>query len=267
MNVEFEKNTFAKRMKSMLRVDFKRMFTMPLFYIMIGISLVMPILILVMTSMMDGTVSVDPNTGAETVIEGFKNVWQIIGTVSGEGSAMSMDLTSMCNINMLFFIIAIFVCMFVSDDFRSGYSKNLFTVRAKKDDYVISKTIVCFVAGASMIVAFFIGSMIGGAIAGLPFTLEGVTVLNVIMSLLSKILIVAIFVSIYLLASVIAKQKLWLSLILSFGIGMLFFTMIPMISPLNAGILNVIMCLVGGGLFSIGIGVGSYFILKKTSLI
>ena len=209
MNVQFEKNTFKKRLKSMIFVDFRRMFTSPLFYIMLGVSLVIPILILVMTTMMDGTVSTNPQTGEQTVIEGFKNVWQIIGTVSGgEAAAMSMDITSMCNINMMFFIIAVFVCIFVADDFRSGYAKNLFTVRARKDDYVVSKSLVCFVAGASMIVLFFVGSMIGGAFAGLPFDLEGVTAGNIALSVISKILLVGIFVAIYLLASVVAKQRL-----------------------------------------------------------
>lgn len=267
MSVKFENNSFKKRVKSMLGVDFRRMFTSPLFYIMIGASLVMPILILIMTTMMDGSVSVNPQTGEETIMEGFKNVWQIIGAVSGGEQTMSMDITSMCNINMMFFIISIFVCLFVGADFSSGYAKNLFTVRSKKSDYVISKTITCFIAGASMIVAFFIGSMIGGAIAGLPFALEGATALNVIMCILSKILLVGIFSSIYILASVFAKQKLWLSLIVSFGIGMLFFTMIPMITPLNAGIINLILCLVGAGLFSVGIGFGSKAILEKSSLV
>lgn len=269
MSVKFEKNTLKTRLKSMLSVDIRRMFTSPLYYIMVGASLVMPILILVMTSMMDGTVTVNPQTGAETVMEGFKNVWQIIGTVSSSGGSemMAMDITSMCNINMLFFIIAVFVCIFVADDFRSGYAKNLFTVRAKKDDYVISKSIVGFIAGASMIIAFFVGAMIGGGIAGLPFDLEGASVTNVVMCLISKILLVGIFSSIYLLASVVAKQKLWLSLILSFGIGMLMFMMIPIITPLNSTIINVVLCLVGSALFSVGIGFGSVAILKKTSLV
>lgn len=265
--MNFEKNSFKKRLTSMLGVDFRRMFTSPLFYIMIGASLIMPILILVMTTMMDGTVSVNPQTGEETVMEGFKNVWQIIGTVSGGEQQLSMDITSMCNINMMFFIISIFVCLFVGGDFSSGYVKNLFTVRSKKNDYVISKSITCFIAGASMILAFFIGSMIGGAIAGLPFALEGATALNVAMCMLSKILLVGIFSSIYILASVFAKQRLWLSLIMAFAIGMLMFMMIPIVTPLNSTIVNVILCLVGSVLFSVGIGVGSYFILKKSSLI
>ena len=266
MAINFEKNTFKKRLKSMLGVDFRRMFTSPLFYIMVGFSLVMPILILVMTTLMDGTTTTDPN-GNQTVIEGFKNVWQIIGTVSGGEQTMSMDITSMCNINMMFFIISIFVCLFVGADFSSGYAKNLFTVRSKKDDYVVSKSITCFVAGATMLVAFFIGSMIGGAIAGLPFELEGATVFNVLMSMLSKIAIVGIFVSIYVLASVFAKQRLWLSLLMSFGIGMLMFMMIPIITPLNSTILNLILCLVGSALFSVGIGFGSKAILDKTSIV
>lgn len=267
MSVNFEKNNFKKRIKSMLGVDFRRMFTSPLFYIMIGASLVMPILILVMTTMMDGTVSVNPQTGAETVMEGFKNVWQIIGAVSGGEQAMSMDITIMCNINMMFFIISVFVCLFVGADFSSGYAKNLFTVRSKKDDYVISKSVTCFVAGASMIISFFIGSMIGGAIAGLSFALEGATALNVVMCMLSKILLVGIFSSIYVLASVFAKQRLWLSLIMAFGIGMLMFMMIPIITPLNSTIVNVLLCLVGSLLFSVGIGFGSKAILDKSSLV
>ena len=265
--MKFEKNTFKKRITSMLGVDFRRMFTSPLFYIMIGVSLVVPILILVMTSMMDGTTSVNPQTGIETTFVGFKNVWQIIGTTSGGEQAMSMDITSMCNINMMFFAICVFVCIFVGDDFRSGYAKNLFTVRSKKDDYVLSKSIVCFVAGATMIVAFFIGSMLGGAFSGLSFALEGATAGNVVMCLLSKVLLVGIFSSIYVLASVFAKQKLWLSLIMSFGIGMLMFMMIPIISPLDSTFLNVILCLVGSVIFSVGIGFGSKAILDKTSLV
>ena len=265
--MNFEKNTFKKRLTSMLGVDFRRMFTSPIFYIMIGISLVMPILILVMTTMMDGSVTVDPQTGVETVMEGFKNVWQIIGTSSTADASAGMSIVSMCNINMMFFAIAVFVCIFVGDDFRSGYAKNLFTVRSKKDDYVISKTITCFVAGASMLIAFFIGSMVGGAFAGLPFTLEGATVFNVVMSMLSKIALVAIFVSIYVLASIFAKQKLWLSLLMAFGIGMLFFTMIPMITPLNSGIMNLGLCLVGSCLFSVGLYFGSKAILEKSSLV
>lgn len=263
--IRFEPQGFGKRLKSMLFVDFRRMFTTRLFYIMMGVCLVMPVLILVMTTLMDGSVTVDPQTGVETVIEGFDNTWQAIGSVSG--SAMSMDLTGMCNINMLYFFVAVLVCIFVAEDFRSGYSKNLFTVRSKKTDYVISKTLVGFVGGAFMIIAFFAGAMLGGAISGLPFDTGAAGISGIVMCLLSKILLVAVFVPIYLAISVAAKQKTWLSLIGSFCVGMLLFMMIPMLTPLNSGITNVVICLTGGAVFSVVLGAASSLILNKTSLV
>jgi len=257
-----------KNVNSMLKVDFRRTFTTRLIYITFGVCFLMPILILVMTSAMAGTTSVNPTTGAETTIESFKNVWQIIGSVSGgESQGMSMDMTAMCNINLLYFLISVIVCLFVSDDFRSGYAKNLFTVRPRKTDYVISKFVVCFVCACVCFILFFIGAMIGGAIANLPFTLEGVTVANVIFCMISKIFLSSIFVSTFLLASVIAKQKTWLSFVCSLGIGMLFFPMIAITTPLNATVLHVILCAVGGGLFSVGLGFASKVVLKKTALV
>ena len=265
------KNTFSKRFGSMLKVDFKRLFLSRSFYIIVAACLLVPILILVMTTMMDGSVTVDPNTGKETVMEGFDNVWQIIGTVSGAGAeagaSMDMSITSMCNINMLYFAIAALVCIFVADDFRSGYAKNLFTVRAKKTDYVASKTLVLFVGSAFMMLAFVLGAILGGIFAGVSFEMVGFNVGNLIMSILAKILLCLIFVGIYLCMSVVAKQKLWLSILLSFGVGMFLFNIAPMVSPLNSGLLQVILCTAGGAGFAIGMGAISNLVLKKTSLV
>lgn len=264
---EIKNNSFNRRLKTMLGVDFRRVCTSSFFYIMVGMSFVIPILILVMTTLMDGSVSVNPQTGEETVIEGFKNVWQIIGTTSNSSGLVAMDITTMCNINLMYFIIAVFVCVFVSDDFRSGYAKNLFAIRSKKTDYVVSKSIICFVAGLCMILAFIIGAMIGGKIMGLPFVLEGVTMANIIMCLLSKMFIVGIFSSIYVFSGVVAKQKLWLSILISLGAASVFFTMVPMITPLNSTIVNVLLCLVGSVIVAVGIGIGSNLILKKTNIL
>ena len=267
MKVKFEHQSFARRLKSMLAVDFRRMFTMPLLYIMAGTSVVIPILVLVMTTMMDGTTSVNPQTGVETTIEGFKNVWQAIGSISSEGAMMSMDLTSMCNINMMYFLAAVLVCIFVAADFRSGYAKNLFAVRSKKSDYIISKSLVGFVGGAIMIIGFFAGAMLGGAVMGLPFDTGIAGTDGIVMCMLAKIFLVAAFTPIYLLMSVIAKEKLWLSLIASLMVGMLFFMMIPMLTPLDSTMMNVILCLAGGVVFNVGFGAISQLILKKKDIL
>lgn len=226
-------------------------------------------MILVMTTMMDGTVSTNPQTGQETVIKGFDYVWQILGSVSSsDGQAgMSMDLTSMCNINITYFAIAVLVCVFVCDDFRSGYAKNLFTVRAKKTDYVASKTVTGALGGAIMIVAFVLGAIAGGGVAGVSFKTEGFGAFNLICSVVTKVLLVPIFVSVFLTMSVVAKQKTWLALCLSFGAGMFLFTVISVASPLNAGIVHVVLCLAGSALFAAGMGAISNAVLKKTSLV
>ena len=280
MEKKFEKNTFGKRMSSMLRTDSRRMFMTPLFYIMLGIAIAVPILIIVMTTLMEGTPMTDSQTGLpildeygnQKVMEGFDNVWQMIGSVSSSGTqaeagAMSMDIVSMCNINLLYFGVAVLICLFVSSDFRSGYSKNLFTVRAKKSDYIMSKTIVGFVASAMLLIAFFVGAILGGAVMSVPFTMEGFNAGNLVMCMLSKIFLMAAFVAIYVMASVIAKQKTWLCVVISFAVAMLLFAMIPMITPLDATAMNVILTLVGGGLFSLGFGAISRLILKKRDIL
>ena len=252
-------------MKTMLKVDFRRMFTMRLVYIMIGVCFVMPVLILVMTTMAGDSVSANASTGAETVMEGFTSIWQAIGSVSG--SAMSMDMTSMININMLYFLAAVLVCVFVADDFRSGYAKNLFTVRSKKAEYVISKTLVGFIGGALMLIAFFVGAILGGAIAGLPFALGTLTVGNIVMCMLAKVFLMLIFAALFVMMSIIGKQKLWLSVLGSLVVSMFLFAMIPMLTPLDSNFMNVVMCLFGGAVFSAGLGSISNIVLRKTSLV
>ena len=278
MEKSFEKNTFGKRLKSMLAVDFRRAFTSPYLYIILGISFLIPILILVMVTMMEGMESVNPQTNEVTVMQGFDHVWQIIGSVGGGMGATSgeaggasaaggMELTAMCNINLLYFGMAAFICIFISEDFRSGYAKNLFTVRARKSDYVLSKTVLGFVAAIGMLLAFFIGTLLGGVLANLPFTMDGFSLLNLVYCLLGKLFLSLVFVALYVLMSVIAKQKAWLSVLLSLGSGMLLFTMAPMITPLDSSLLMPILCLAGGTLFAVGLGAISNLVLKKSALI
>ena len=264
--MKFEKVSFAGRVKSMLKVDFRRMFKSKLFYILIACALVMPILMTVMMSMMDGSVSVNPQTGEETIMVGPENAWQNIGTLPGEPLGGD-EIFMMCNINMMFMAVAVFVCLFISDDFRSGYAKNLFTVRAKRGEYVISKTLAGFVCGTFMLLAYFIGAMLGGAISGLSFDLAGLTAGNIVMCMIAKIFLMLVFVAIFVLVSVAAKQKAWLSICGSLGGGMLLFMMVGLITPLGSTMMNVALCLAGGTLFAVGLGAISKVVLKKTSLV
>ena len=261
------KNSFSQRLGSMLKVDFRRMFKSKTFYILIACALVIPILMTVMMTMMDGSVSVNPQTGEETVMEGPENTWQNIGTLPGGEAMGGNEIFMMCNINMMFMLVAVFICLFISEDFRSGFAKNLFTVRARKGDYVASKTVSGFICGALMLIAYFVGSLLGGGITGLSFDLHGLTMSNIVMCMVAKVFLMLVFVAIDVIVSVAAKQKAWLCLCGSLGACMLLFTMVSMITPLGSTFMNIALCLAGGILFSVGLGAISNKILNKSSLV
>lgn len=241
-------------MNSMLKVDARRAFGTPLLWIMILIAFAMLVLILVMTTM----------NGGEGL--GFANTWDIIAQ---ESSAMSlgMDMTAMMNINLMYFMVGVFVCLFVAEDFRSGYAKNLFTVHAKKGGYVASKTVIGFIAGALFLLAFFFGAIVGGAAAGLNFDLGSAGIAGLVMCMLAKISLMLVFVAIFTLMAVFGKGRSWLSICLLLFGGMLLFMMIPMLTPLDYGAMNLGMCLAGGAIFSVAIGAVSNLVLSKTSLV
>ena len=267
--MEFKKISSSGQIKSMLKVDFRRMLRSRTFYILIASALLIPIIMTVMLTMMDGSVVVDQQTGVESVMHGPENAWQSIGTLpTDEGAAMGgMDIMAMCNINMMFMLVAVFICLFISDDFRSGYAKNLFTVRAKKGSYVFSKTVAGFVTGALMLVCYFVGAMLAGAMSGLSFDLGGLSMANIVMCMLAKVLLMLVFVPIFVLVSVAAKQKAWLAICGSLGGGMLLFMMVGMITPLGSTVINVALCAAGGAMFAFGLGAISNAVLKKTSLV
>ncbi len=106
-----------------------------------------------------------------------------------------------------------------------------------------------------------------GAISGLSFDLHGLNAGNIVMCMLSKILLMLVFVSIFTLISVAAKQKAWLSVCGSLGGGMLLFMMVSMITPLGSTMINVVLCAAGGAMFALGLGALSNLVLKKTSLV
>ena len=267
----FPSRSFSQRLGSMFRVDARRMFGTPLFWVCLGIAFAIPILVLVMTGMVGGAEGGAMFTNTWQIIESDGGMMAAMGAAMGGGDAAAagagMGMTAMMNINLMYFMIAVFLCLFTAEDFRSGYAKNLFTVRARKGDYVASKTLIGFIAGALFLIAFFIGGVFGGAIAGLPFDLGMAGVSGLVMCMLAKIFLMAVFVAIFLIMCVIAKGRSWMSICLSLFGGMLLFMMIPMMTPLNSGVMNVGLCLAGGAIFAAALGCVSNLILKKTSLV
>ena len=70
-----------------------------------------------------------------------------------------------------------------------------------------------------MVIAFFIGILIGGAVSCVSYELVDVNIINIIMCLLSKLGLVMVFVGIFVIMSVVGKDKIWLSMIAGFAVS------------------------------------------------
>ena len=155
----FESPTFLKRIKSMLGVDFYRLSHTPLFYIFLGIAAIIPAMLIAMTGM------AGPNGEPATPL--FTNVWQAIAADTPIYNFEGID--KYANMNMVFIFGGIMVSIFIGHDYKSGYVKQLFTTHAKKEDYMISKSLTCAFAMACMCVTYLIGGVVAGALTQTSF--------------------------------------------------------------------------------------------------
>jgi len=249
----FETPKFAKRIKSMLKLDFYRLFRTPIFYIMVIVSACIPALVLGMVG------------AAETGEAAFTNTWQMIEGFSGNTAGLA-DFGNMANINMLFIFAALLISIFVAHDYSSGFVKNIFTVHAKKSDYIVSKTIVGMFGGLCMIISYTLITIIVGAIMGKSFDLGIANAGNLILCLLSKAFLMGLFVPLYLSFAVLFKQRLWVTIIATFVVGIIFYPVASIAVPLDSTIIHLLISIAVAVAGFFGIGALSTLILKKRDL-
>ena len=204
--IKFESPSFTRRIKGMLGVDFYRLFHTPMFYIFLSIAAIIPAMISAMT-MMSG-----PDGTSSTPL--YSNIWQIIA--ASKSLYVIEGIADYANMNMVFIFGGIMVSIFIGHDYKSGYVKQLFTTHAKKQDYMISKTLVCAFAMACMCVTYLIGGVIGGWFAGYETT---VGVGSLVIAILGKIIMSLGWASLYTFLNVIFRKYFGISIASSFFFG------------------------------------------------
>ncbi|MBO5023698.1 MAG: hypothetical protein J6D11_05260 [Clostridia bacterium] len=202
----FESPTFAKRIKGMLGVDFYRLFHTPLFYIFLAIAAIIPAMVSAMTMM--------PDQSGDTMEPLYSNVWQIIA--ASEALYVIRTIGDYANMNMVFIFGGIMVSIFIGHDYKSGYVKQLFTTHAKKQDYMISKSLVCAFAMACMCITYFIGGTVGGLLAGYE---TDVKIGSLIIAVLGKMIMSLGWASLYTFLNVIFRKYFGISIASSFFFG------------------------------------------------
>ena len=197
--LQFEQPSFFKRLKGMLGVDFYRLFHTPLLYIFLAIAAFIPAL-------------VSMGAGGEGGM--FSNAWQIIA--ANKPMYVIGDMGDYANMNMVFIFGGIMISIFIGHDYKSGYVKQLFTTHAKKQDYMISKTLLGAFSMFGMCITYMIGGMISGAATGLPFSINAG---SLICAILGKMVMSLGWASLYTFINVIFRARFGISIALCFILG------------------------------------------------
>ena len=204
--IKFESPSFVQRIKSMLGVDFYRLFHTPLFYIFLAIAAIIPAMVSAMTMM--------PDQNGNTMEPLYSNVWQIMA--ASEPLYVIRTIADYANMNMVFIFGGIMVSIFIGRDYKSGYVKQLFTTHAKKQDYMISKSLTCAFAMACMCITYFIGGIAGGMFAGYAWSVK---VSSLIIALLGKIIMSLGWASLFTFLNIIFRRYFGISVASSFFFG------------------------------------------------
>ena len=229
-NIEFRNPTLIERIKGMLSVDFYRLFHTPLLYIFLAIAAIIPAMVSAMTMM--------PDQNGNMMEPLYSNVWQIMAAKTP--LYVINTIADYANMNMVFIFGGIMVSIFIGHDYKSGYVKQLFTTHAKKQDYMISKTLTCAFAMACMCLTYFIGGIAGGGLAGYDWD---VNVGSLIIAILGKIIMSLGWASLYTFLNIIFRRYFGISIASSFffGTGILIIGVAAIIESLSLdpAILNI----------------------------
>lgn len=201
--LKFEAPSFFERIKSMLGVDFYRLFHTPMFYIFIAIAAVIPAMILGTSGM-----------GEEGATALYTNTWQLIAANSP--LYVVSDIAEYANMNMVFIFGGIMVSIFIGHDYKSGYAKQLFTTHPKKQDYIISKSIVGAFSMACMCVTYLLGTTLAGALVGASFEVNAGSLL---IAIVGKIIMSLGWASLYAFLNVVLRRYFGISIASAFALG------------------------------------------------
>ena len=220
--LKFDSPSFTRRLGGMLGVDFYRLFHTPLFYIFLAIAAIIPAMVSGFTSM--------PDQNGNVMEPLYQNAWQIIA--AAEPLYVIRSIADYANMNMVFIFGGIMVSIFIGHDYKSGYVKQLFTTHAKKQDYMLSKTIACAFAMACMCVTYLIGGIAGGLVAGYPFE---VNVGSLVLAILGKMVMSLGWASLYTFLNIIFRRYFGVSIASSFffGTGILIIGAAAIVENLN----------------------------------
>ena len=179
-----------RRVKNLLRMDFHRMLHGKAFWVMVGIAIYIPIMML--TQMGD-----------------VHDLMAFIGGSSGAGTGFSFGAGM--SLSILTVLTGMLLSIYIGKEYTSGQIKNIITSHANKCDYIFSKTIIAFVWTTIFTLVYLLTLFILGAVMGVPTGIASIP--GLILFIVEKLLL-SIPMSVLMIAiNLIFREKYGWSII------------------------------------------------------
>lgn len=173
------KNLNWSRVINLFRMDMRKMVKGKAFYVMMAVTVFIPIMMLTQMPGIDSTLFLGG------LSEGTADVFG--------GGAMG--------ISILWVLTGILLSIYIGTDYTTGFIKNIVTAHANKLDYIISKEMTAFVCNAALNIVYVITLAVTGAVMGSPLHIPSAVgfILYLLQLLISSIAMSALMIMINLI--------------------------------------------------------------------
>lgn len=153
-----------KRVQNLFRMDLHRMLHGKAFYVMIGITVFIPVMML--TQMSD-----------------VRDITMFIGSDVVSGGSFGAGM----NLSMLNVLTGMLLSIYIGKEYTTGFIKNIITAHANKYDYLVSKGLIALICNAVFVVIYLVTLFVMGAVMGLPAEIP--SVIGMVLYIIEKLLL------------------------------------------------------------------------------
>ena len=189
MSVDF------RRVKNLLHMDFHRVLHGKAFWVMVGITVFIPIMML--TQMSD--------------------VHDLATFIGGDSSAAGFSFGAGMSLSILIVLTGILLCIYIGKEYTSGQIKNIITSHANKCDYIFAKTVIAFLWTSVFNVIYLLTLFVLGMVMDIPAGIASIP--SLILFVLEKLLL-SIPMSVLMIAiNLIFREKYGWSILFTCIVG------------------------------------------------
>lgn len=183
MSVDF------RRVKNLLRMDLHRMLHGKAFWVMVGVTIFIPIMML--TQMSD--------------------VHNLAAFIGDGGGTTGFSFGAGMSLSILIVLTGMLLCIYIGKEYTSGQIKNIITSHANKCDYIFAKTIIAFLWTSVFTAVYLVALFVLGTVMGVPAGIASFP--GLILFILEKLLL-SIPMSVLMIAiNLIFREKYGLSIL------------------------------------------------------